>query len=562
MAFRYRGVLHEFLEMPAGTSVGSTSGFCICSTREGARNQDPNKYHKDAQILERALQTEQDEFLRARYTFYLAQSYRDAGEKEKAVQNYLRRANLGYWIEEVYISHYCAAHLLEQSGRPFDEVITTYVRASDAVPTRAEALHAASRLCREKNQFAQGYEFARRALEIPQPASGLFVERWIYEYGLLDEFAVNAYWIGRYQECFDACQRLLREHKIPAEMRERISKNAEFAAEKLRTLATPTIAAAAVFKPKSPWIPQTPLAGTEIMIAGLRQRMGAELDRISLQVNYPGRDQADDRPQVVWMHHDVNQRWVQWCNDKRLVDTVACFVFVSYWQRERYLNAFGLPPERCFVLRHGLDLNPERRRWETGPILRCAYTSTPFRGLSVLLDAWERLSPGNAELHIWSSMRLYREDDGPYEHLYARAESLRGVTYHGLAPNTELRAALRSMHFFAYPCTFAETACLAAIEAMAAGCRLIVPSLGALPETTAGYARIYPSSDRAEADVAAFVENLSAELAAPWDGDPGLSLSQQAHCGAVYDWQRRLPEWRLLIHRVCNGGTRADRPQP
>ena len=109
----------------------------------------------------------------------------------------------------------------------------------------------------------------------------------------------------------------------------------------------------------------------------------------------------------------------------------------------------------------------------------------------------------------------------------------------------------------AYPCTFAETACLAAIEAMAAGCRLIVPSLGALPETTAGYARIYPSGDRAEAHVAAFVENLSAELAAPWDSDPGLSLSQQAHCGAVYEWQRRLPEWRLLIHRVCNGGTRA-----
>ena len=303
-------------------------------------------------------------------------------------------------------------------------------------------------------------------------------------------------------------------------------------------------------KPKSAWTPQVPSAGTELMVAGLRERMGAELDRINLNVNDPGDDKTDNRPRVVWMHHDVNQQWVQWCKDKALVETVDCFVFVSNWQKQRYLDTFGLPPQRCVVLRHALDINPETRRWEGGPILRCAYTSTPFRGLSVLLDAWERVSPTNAELHIWSSMKLYLDDDRPYEHLYARAQSLRGVIYHGLAPNPELRAALRTMHFLTYPSTFAETACLAAIEAMAAGCRLIVPDLGALPETAAGFARVYPSKPDAEEHVAIFSENLAAELAKPWDGNPELSLSQQAHCATVYDWQQRLNEWRQLIRRT------------
>ena len=298
---------------------------------------------------------------------------------------------------------------------------------------------------------------------------------------------------------------------------------------------------------RSTWVPPVPLAGTELMVAGLKERLGDELERINLQVNYPGGDQSDKRARIVWMHHDINQQWVQWCKNKELLDLVDCFVFVSYWQRERYLNAFSLPPQRCVVLRHALEIDRETRRWDTGPILRCAYTSTPFRGLNVLLAAWERLKPTNAELHIWSSMKLYLGDDEPYQYLYERACSMRRVFYHGIVPNAELRAALRNIHVLAYPCTFAETACLAAIEAMAAGCRLIVPSLGALPETTAGYARIYPSNPVVEEHVTAFSQILDAELANPWAGDPDLCLRQQAHCAAVYDWARCLREWRQLI---------------
>jgi glycosyl transferase family 1 len=307
-------------------------------------------------------------------------------------------------------------------------------------------------------------------------------------------------------------------------------------------------------KTRSTWAPQTPLAGTELMVEDLRKRLGSELDRINLQVNHPGSDKSDKRPRVVWMHHDINQTWVQWCKDKALVDSVDCFIFVSHWQREQYLNTFGLPAERCFVLRHALDPSAGLRRWEAGPTWRCAYTSTPFRGLSVLLDAWERLSPANAELHIWSSMKLYLLDDGPYEHLYKRAESMPGVIYHGIAPNHELRAALRDMHFLVYPCTFRETACLSVIEAMAAGCRVIVPSFGALPETTGGYARIYPSNPDPVAHAAAFAEVVASEFGSPWAGDVSLALAQQHHCAAVYDWPRRLGEWRHLIGFLNQSG--------
>ena len=53
--------------------------------------------------------------------------------------------------------------------RPFDEVIATYERASQTVPARAEALHAASHYCRDKGKNAEGMEFARRGLDLKQP---------------------------------------------------------------------------------------------------------------------------------------------------------------------------------------------------------------------------------------------------------------------------------------------------------------------------------------------------------------------------------------------------------
>jgi len=233
LAFRYRGVVHEFIEGPAGHSSATAVGFRIDTGVEGARSADPDKYRKDAAILERALQTEEDAFLRSRYTFYLANSWKDCSQTEKALSAYLDRADLGFWDEEVFISLRCAAQLKGQLDHPDYEVIGMYLRAYEACPRRSESLHGAARYCRATGKHHQGYMLAKQGLEIAQPGNGLFVEPWIYEYGLLDELAVNAYWIERYDECLDACERLLGDGKMPEEMRERVEMNARFAREKL-----------------------------------------------------------------------------------------------------------------------------------------------------------------------------------------------------------------------------------------------------------------------------------------------------------------------------------------
>src|SRR5262249_46677738 len=134
LEFRYLGILHEFITGPAGCSSSTATGFHIQVGVEGARSLDPDKYRKDAAVLERALQTEEDPFLRSRYTFYLANSWKDCGAAEKALGAYLDRARLGFWEEEIFISLYCAAQAKVGLGHPDYEVIGMFLRAYEACP--------------------------------------------------------------------------------------------------------------------------------------------------------------------------------------------------------------------------------------------------------------------------------------------------------------------------------------------------------------------------------------------------------------------------------------------
>lgn len=220
----YRGVLHEFIysREPHHTVTVSAG---IRRNHDGARRKEPSWFQRDIEVLEKALQTEQDPYLIARYSFYLAQSYRDARIPQKAIDCYLKRSTLGQWEEEVFFSLYQAGKLMESLNYNDDEVLAVYRKASSAVPARIEALHAASRLCRIRKRYAEGFEFAKQGLNKPIPGYAMFVENWVYETGLLDEYAVNAYWIGRYRECRDACLSLLAGGRLSDDDYSRVFNN-------------------------------------------------------------------------------------------------------------------------------------------------------------------------------------------------------------------------------------------------------------------------------------------------------------------------------------------------
>ncbi len=87
-------------------------------------------------------------------------------------------------------------------------------------------------------------------------------------------------------------------------------------------------------------------------------------------------------------------------------------------------------------------------------------------------------------------MEVYRvpqaADEAQFGMLYHRCRETPGVEYIGSLAQPELAAALMSVAMLAYPNTFAETGCIAAMEAMAAGCWIVTSDFGALRKRPPG----------------------------------------------------------------------------
>jgi glycosyltransferase involved in cell wall biosynthesis len=231
LPWRYEGVLHEYLECGQKLDRQKLEGLRVVSYTDGARNKDPvEKYVNDARILEQGLRDEPNNL---RYVFYLAQSYRDAQDFDKAIETYERRASLGGWDEEVYYSLFQVAVLKQRAKRPAEAIVGAYLRAYQYRPSRAEALVELAAYYRGTKEWALAELFARAALTIAPSGDILFVDTAAYEWRSLDELAIATYYLGKYDESAALNRRLLSEGKIPASHHPRIQQNLEFSLKRL-----------------------------------------------------------------------------------------------------------------------------------------------------------------------------------------------------------------------------------------------------------------------------------------------------------------------------------------
>ncbi|MDX2270704.1 MAG: glycosyltransferase [Cyanobacteriota bacterium] len=225
LPWRYEGVLHEYPVCEEAQTRQLLTGITYCRGYDGASWKDPEKYRRDAALLESALQTDP---YNARYVFYLAQSYRDAQLWDEALTYYQRRVLMGGWAEEVYQALLQIPQLLERKAVDAGLVWAAYLRAYHYLPQRAEALCYLARYCRQQGEHTLAHLFAAQAMRIPLPPNGLFIDEAVYTWQALDEYAIAAYWVGNYLEAISANQRLLTEGSLPASEQARVQSNLVF----------------------------------------------------------------------------------------------------------------------------------------------------------------------------------------------------------------------------------------------------------------------------------------------------------------------------------------------
>lgn len=235
LEWKYVGVLHEY---PACVNKTKPSEqviqgkYYMDSRRLGARNQDPDKYKKDAMVLVKGIDKEMengDKGLAGRYAFYAGQSFIDCGDYENAIKYYQKRVDMGGWFEETYYSYYKIAMAKKFLQKDEKEVEKAFLDAHNFLPSRAEPLYELALYFRGKNNFQKGYSYALKASKIKFPKDQkLFLFKEFYDWKIKDEMGICAFYLEKYEESYKICKQLLNEGFIPEDQRLRIEANRDF----------------------------------------------------------------------------------------------------------------------------------------------------------------------------------------------------------------------------------------------------------------------------------------------------------------------------------------------
>lgn len=282
-------------------------------------------------------------------------------------------------------------------------------------------------------------------------------------------------------------------------------------------------------------------------------------------------------PIVHWCHLDIDQPFIGALRQEEERQAWNAHVMVSQWQAERFVGHFGLDAECTYVIGNAvapafMDLAPTPAWFETGEAPTLFYSSTPYRGLDILLQCFPsiRARVPDVRLKIHSSMGIYGVDlahDG-FQYLYELARSIEGVDYVGPVSQPELARSLQSAAALAYPTTFDETSCITVMEALAAGADVLTTNKGALPETLHGFGCMLKSEDLTNAFgtqnmlANTFIEMVVHSLTQARENPVEAGLKRKARMEFVrenYLWDRRAHQWMALVEQLSSQKRAASR---
>jgi glycosyltransferase involved in cell wall biosynthesis len=295
--------------------------------------------------------------------------------------------------------------------------------------------------------------------------------------------------------------------------------------------------------------------GTEIAKRKLAQILDSNLLEHFQIISSRIRELNWEKIRIFWGHDLAFDPESAKFKDDSFKDSFHKFVFISNWQYYQYQLVHNFPyNDKSIVLESGIEPAPkdvfDQKQSDT---IRLVYTSTPQRGLEILVPVFEQLSQihDNIHLDVFSSFKIYGWDeaDKQFEPLYDRIRNHPKMTYHGFVPNQQLKDHLNTCHIFAYPCTWLETSCRAMLESMSAGLVCVHPNYGALAETSGGLNVMYHGdSTNVNNHANIFANHLNSAIKMVQQNQhQNMIKFNKAYIDARYHIDRIKSQWELML---------------
>ena len=180
---------HEYYDFPNGGGSTKLHTMYIEDIGDGGCKSD--KFERDIRLLKAGLE---EEPRNERYHFYLANSCRDLGRHEEAIEWYKKRVELGGWIEEVFYSCYEMGNMYRNIG-DMPNAVFWWLEAYNRHPKRSESLYEIVKYYRDNGKNNTGQIFCDKARAIPFPKDDLlFIRSDVYSHLLDYEHSILAYY--------------------------------------------------------------------------------------------------------------------------------------------------------------------------------------------------------------------------------------------------------------------------------------------------------------------------------------------------------------------------------
>lgn len=529
---RFENKIHEVFEKNLCVLVPKENAYIFDIQTNFMHNRTKERKLFDLGIL---LEMVEEEPENPRHLYYVAQTYIELGNFEKAVEYFIRRVehkNVGHKLEKMDAYFELARTLNFRMNRPFEEVEQYYLKSYELDKTRADSLYYIGLNYNEKGDFEKAYHYFSVGFEIGYDINSQYSLKPNICFYYIPLYLANLCYIYKdYQLGVRCCLRFLENNKSDANNYNimmswykiflilRNKKMGNVIRESKDKICF--VADGGFEKWTGSDINKKGIGGSETYIIEMARAMknNSNYDVYVLcncenwenfeGVNYIPLTQIYDFFSSNYIKHCFVSRFLEYYPfviESHVENVYILFhdliqegsiiplsnklkkIFcLTEWHVQHVRHYFPVLCEKIESFNYGINREQFLLNGGKEPY-RFIYTSFPNRGLLPLLRMWPKILEHYpvAELHIYVDLdgkwvrEFHREEMGMIKDILGESRS---VYNHGWVSKRELAEAWSRADVWFYPCKFYETFCLTALEAALSRTFAITNCLGALNET-------------------------------------------------------------------------------